>query len=67
MNSIKIEQKSYFEEQKCSEFIMCNRMNMIFSDLGRQSKLYELRGLKVIPVILHKFYHLSSLQHFLFL
>ena len=47
--------KRYLEKQKCFEFLIWNKINLLFSYLCIKSKLDKLRGHKVAPVNLHKF------------
>ena len=39
--------KSCWKEQKCFEFLICNRINLLFSQLCAKCNLEELRGYKV--------------------
>ena len=43
--------KSYWKEQKCFEFVLCNRLNLLFLLLCVKSELEEQWGHKVLTVM----------------
>ena len=43
--------KSYWKEQRCFEFVLCNRINLLFLHLCVKSELEEQRSHKVVTVM----------------